>query len=115
MLESYFVYILASKRNGTLYTGVTNDVESRVLEHKLELNEGLTKKYKVKSLVYYESFSDPESAIIREKQIKKWRREWKIKLIEKTNPQWKDLSSGWYHDNDLKNKGFNPGFPPPRE
>jgi len=92
-MKYYYVYILASKRNGTLYTGVTNDLIRRVSEHKNNIADGFTKKYKVKNLVYFEQTTDIESALIREKCIKKWNRDWKIKLIEESNPEWKDLSS----------------------
>jgi len=91
MHKRYFVYILASKRNGTLYTGVTSDLVRRVWEHKQGLTEGFTKKYGVKKLVFYEVYENPEAAITREKRIKKWNREWKINLIEKNNSDWKDL------------------------
>jgi len=100
-MKKYFVYILASKRNGTLYIGMTNDVERRIYEHKVGISNGFTAKYGVKSLVYYETFDDPMSAIIREKRMKKWKRAWKIKLIEKANPNWEDLSKEWYHPNDF--------------
>ncbi|MBX4200660.1 GIY-YIG nuclease family protein [Candidatus Parcubacteria bacterium] len=90
-MKSYYVYILASKRNGTLYTGVTSDLIKRVHEHKNNLIEGFTKKYKVHTLVHYEETSDAVAAIEREKYIKNWNREWKLELIEKTNPTWKDL------------------------
>ena len=89
--KSYYVYILASERNGTLYIGVTNDLKRRIYEHKNILVEGFTKKYSVHSLVYYEETSDINSAIEREKQIKKWNRKWKTNLIEKDNPDWNDL------------------------
>ncbi len=85
------VYILASKRNGTLYIGVTSDVVKRVYEHKNDLVEGFTKQYSVHMLVYVETHDTMESAITREKQIKEWKREWKLELIEKGNPEWKDL------------------------
>lgn len=85
------LYILASKRNGTLYIGVTSDLVKRVWEHKNNAIEGFTKKYGVHTLVYYELLDDMESAITREKQMKKWRRMWKVKLIQKNNPNWKDL------------------------
>jgi putative endonuclease len=88
---NYYVYILANKKNGTLYIGVTNDLVKRVFEHKNDLVEGFTKKYGVHQLVYFEQTSDITSAITREKQIKKWRRQWKIELIEEKNPEWKDL------------------------
>lgn len=87
----YSVYILASKRNGTLYIGVTNDLIKRVWEHKNDLVEGFTKKYKVHTLVYYEQTIDVNSALAREKQLKKWNRQWKIQLIESVNPSWEDL------------------------
>jgi len=87
----FFVYILASKRNGTLYIGVTNDILRRVYHWLLRAFEGFTKKYDVKNLVYYEEYPDIREAIIREKQMKKWSRIWKISLIEKENPVWKDL------------------------
>ena len=90
-MRYYFVYILASKRNGTLYTGVTGALNQRVWEHRAEIFEGFTKRYGVKQLVYYEIHEDPSSAIKREKQIKRWRRSWKLRLIEKDNPQWVDL------------------------
>jgi len=88
---SYYVYIMASKRNGTLYIGVTNNLLRRVNEHKNGLLLGFTKKYKVYNLVYYEVTSSIESAIVREKQLKKWNRQWKIDLIEKDNISWRDL------------------------
>ena len=91
-MKYYFVYILASKRNGTLYTGVTNNLCRRIYEHKNNLVDGFTKKYNVKILVYYEQTENIESAIAREKCIKKWNRNWKINLIEEINPEWKDLS-----------------------
>jgi len=87
----YYVYILASKRNGTLYIGVTNNVGRRVWEHKLEILPGFTEQYHVHRLVYVELFYDINSAILREKQLKNWRREWKISLIESHNPLWEDL------------------------
>jgi putative endonuclease len=90
-MKEYFVYILASKRNGTLYIGMTNDLIKRVFEHKSDIIEGFTKKYSVHILVYYERFSDVYSAIAREKRLKKWKRQWKTDLIEKDNPQWRDL------------------------
>ena len=91
MRKQFYVYILASKRNGTLYTGVTSDLIQRVWQHKQYLVEGFTKKYRVKKLVYYEVHDNAESAITKEKQIKKWRRKWKLRLIEERNPEWKDL------------------------
>jgi putative endonuclease len=89
----YFVYILASRRNGTLYVGVTNDLIGRTLQHKNDLIEGFTKKYGVHLLVWYEAHGDVRLAIAREKRLKKWNRSWKIALIERTNSGWNDLYS----------------------
>jgi len=93
VMKLYYVYILASRRNGTLYTGVTNDLVRRTWSHQDGEVEGFTKRYGVKMLVYYEAHHDIRDAIRREKQIKAWKRQWKINLIEKENPEWKDLSS----------------------
>ncbi|MGB7957962.1 MAG: GIY-YIG nuclease family protein [Minisyncoccia bacterium] len=93
--HSYYVYILASRKNGTLYIGVTNDLERRVEEHKTNIIEGFTKKYRIYNLVYYEKYDFIYDAICREKCIKEWQRKWKIELIEKVNPKWKDLSEEW--------------------
>ena len=90
-MSTYYVYILASKQNGTLYIGVTKDLIKRVCEHKNDMVGGFTKKYLIHTLVYYESTEDINSAITREKQLKKWNRKWKLNLIEKDNPQWNDL------------------------
>jgi len=89
--RTYYVYILANRRNGTLYIGVTNDLVRRIYEHKNDLVPGFTKTYHVHSLVYYEQTNDVMSALNREKQLKWWRRSWKIALIEEINPDWKDL------------------------
>jgi putative endonuclease len=91
LTRSYFVYLLASRPNGTLYLGVTNDLGKRIWQHKQDLVEGFTKKYGVKTLVWFEQTESIESAIVREKQIKKWKRDWKVELIEMKNPQWRDL------------------------
>jgi putative endonuclease len=91
MNKHYYVYILASARYGTLYTGVTSDLVKRVYEHKADLVPGFTKKYSVKLLVWYEVHEDVLGAIAREKQIKKWNRSWKIELIQERNPLWQDL------------------------
>lgn len=90
-MKNYYVYILASKRNGTLYIGITSDILKRVWEHKNKAVKGFTGKYNVTRLVYYECYDDPENAILREKRLKKWKRKWKLELIEKTNPEWNDL------------------------
>ncbi|MBI4159915.1 GIY-YIG nuclease family protein [Candidatus Wolfebacteria bacterium] len=90
-MKYYHVYILASKRNGTLYVGVTSDLKKRVYQHKNNIVEGFTKKYNVHILVYHEQTTDIGSALQREKQLKKWERRWKLALIEKDNPEWRDL------------------------
>ena len=89
--NQYYVYILARKRNGTLYIGVTSDLVKRAYEHKSDLVDGFTKKYGVHDLVNYETVDSIESAIAREKQLKKWNRAWKVRLVEKGNPYWRDL------------------------
>ena len=94
------MYILASKIRGTLYIGVTNDLQRRVYEHKKGIKEGFTLKYGVSRLVYFEIFKEVEQAIDREKNMKKWKRDWKIRLIEEDNKRWLDLASDWY-DNIL--------------
>jgi putative endonuclease len=94
MDHDYFVYILTSKRNGTLYTGVTNDLERRVWEHKHGYRKSFTDKYGVKALVWFEHYEDIDAAISREKRVKRWRRAWKLKLIETDNPDWVDLYPG---------------------
>lgn len=90
-MKEYYVYILASQKNGTLYIGVTNDLMRRIYEHKQLHVKGFTKKYTIDRLVYYQSVSDIHSAIKREKVLKKWNRSWKIALIEEFNPGWDDL------------------------
>ena len=90
----HYVYILASKKNGTLYIGTTRDLEYRVLQHKAKVNDGFTKKYNVTKLVYFEEYDLAIESITREKQMKKWKRKWKIDLIERFNPKWKDLTTG---------------------
>jgi putative endonuclease len=91
-MNKYYVYILASRKNGTLYVGVTSNLASRIYEHKNDLIEGFTKKYHVHNLVYYEEYNDVYDALSREKRIKVWKRNWKVELIEESNPDWKDLS-----------------------
>jgi putative endonuclease len=90
-MGQYFVYMLANKKNGTLYIEVTNNLLKRVYEHKNNLVAGFTQKYNVHNLVYYEIYQHTHDAIIREKRIKKWKRKWKIELIEQSNPNWEDL------------------------
>jgi len=90
-MKSYYVYILASGPKGTLYVGITSDLAKRIWEHKAKEKAGFTEKYDINHLVYYEIFDDPENAIKREKRLKHWNRQWKIELIEKHNPSWKDL------------------------
>ncbi len=85
------VYLLASKRNGTLYVGVTSDLIKRIWEHKNHVAEGFTSKYGVNRLVWYEMHETMESAIQRDKAVKEWQRAWKVRLIEQTNPNWDDL------------------------
>lgn len=87
----FYVYILANRKHGALYIGVTNDIIRRIYEHKQKFVAGFTKQYGIDKLVYYEIFKDPISAITREKQMKKWKRDWKINLIESANPNWVDL------------------------
>lgn len=93
-MKKYYIYILASRKNGTLYIGTTFNLTKRIFEHKNKLINGFTKKYNVNMLVYFEEYNDPYNAITRERQMKKWNRKWKINLIEKTNQEWKDL----YHE-----------------
>ena len=91
-MKTYYTYILANKRNGTLYIGVTDDLKRRVFEHKNNLIDGFTKKYSVHQLVYFEETSNINSAIQREKHLKGWNREWKLRIIEENNPRWNDLA-----------------------
>lgn len=90
-MKQGYVYTLASKKNGTLCIGVTSDLLGRIWQHKNHTYEGFTKKYNVHTLVWYDLFSDITDAIYQEKKMKKWNRAWKIRLIEETNPEWKDL------------------------
>ncbi len=93
--NQYYVYIMTNK-SGTLYTGVTNNIKQRVLQHKNKLIEGFTKKYNITKLVHFETFRNVHSAIAREKTIKGWLRKKKIELVNATNPDWRDLSEDWY-------------------
>jgi putative endonuclease len=92
MDQQFYIYIMANKRNGTIYIGVTNNLSRRVYEHANNLVPGFTSRYGVKMLVHYESFDSISLAIQRETNLKRWPRKWKLDLIEKTNPQWKDLA-----------------------
>jgi putative endonuclease len=96
MPKRFWVYIMASKPWGTLYVGVTSDIEARVFQHKNGMLEGFTKKYGVKTLVYFEEHGEAGGAIHREKRFKKWPRAWKVNLIRTDNPDWADLATDWY-------------------
>ena len=87
----YYVYILASRKDGAIYVGVTNDIVRRIYEHRTKIIQGFTSKYNITRLVWFEIYEDPISAISREKELKKWKRTWKTRLIEEQNPQWNDL------------------------
>jgi putative endonuclease len=91
MTKTFYVYILASRKDGTLYLGVTANLVRRIYEHKEKLQPGFTARYDIRRLVWFEVYEDAANAISREKEIKKWRRGWKVALIEKDNPEWKDL------------------------
>jgi putative endonuclease len=91
MTKTFYVYILASRKDGTLYLGVTANLVRRIYEHKEKLQPGFTARYDIRRLVWFEVYEDAANAISREKEIKKWRRGWKVALIEKNNPEWKDL------------------------
>jgi putative endonuclease len=91
MIKNYYIYIITNKKNGTLYTGVTSDLKKRIYGHKNKLVDGFSKKYNLDKLVYYESTNSIESAIIKEKQIKKWKRQYKLNVINHKNPEWNDL------------------------
>ena len=93
--KTYYVYIMTNQSR-TLYVGITNNIRQRIRQHKDGLVEGFTNRYKIDTLVYFETFRDITSGITREKQIKRWRREKKVRLIVKDNPDWHDLSDGWY-------------------
>ena len=93
---TFYAYIVASQKNGTLYTGSTEDIEGRVSEHKQKLRAGFTARYGVDKLVWYEDYTTRDGAFNRERQIKKWNRAWKIELIEAQNPEWRDLWAEWF-------------------
>ena len=107
-MPQYYVYIMASHR-GTLYTGVTNNLERRVYEHRNKITGGFTAKYNVSKLVYYETTEDVTSAIAREKQIKAWRRSKRVALIESTNPYWTDISEPWQEHNPAPDPSLRSG------
>lgn len=101
---SFYVYLLTNWNNRVVYVGVTNDLERRLYEHKNKLVDGFTAKYNVNKLVYYEETGDVAMALMREKEIKKWRREKKDRLVMRANPEWRDLSSEWGKDFSLRSK-----------
>lgn len=94
-MNTFFVYILASMKNGTLYIGLTNDLNRRIIEHKTKQADGFTAKYDVNQLVYFEEHQNYRDAFERERQLKKWKRDWKIRIIEEQNPNWDDLAKDW--------------------
>ncbi|MEW7292560.1 GIY-YIG nuclease family protein [Aquimarina sp. 2304DJ70-9] len=95
--HQYALYIITNKKNGTLYIGISNNLERRIFEHKNKLIEGFTKKYDLDRLVYFEIHKYVNDAITREKRLKAWKRQWKINLIEEDNPNWNDLAFDWYN------------------
>jgi putative endonuclease len=101
-IYSYFVYILTNKTNTVFYTGFTNNLLRRIVEHKLKISDGFTNKYKTFKLVYFEHFLDVHLAIKREKRLKRWNREWKYEIIKKSNPEMKDLIYNLFDENDIK-------------
>ena len=106
-MKQYYIYIMTNNSK-TLYIGVTNNLQRRVYEHKNKLIEGFTKRYNITKLIYYETTSSIESAIKREKQLKNWKRAWKIELIESVNSDWKDLSEEWYETIQNADSGSRP-------
>jgi len=94
--HQYYVYILTNKKNGTLYIGMTNNLERRIYEHKNKLIEGFTNRYGLDKLVFMESYQYVQDTILGEKRMKKWKRQWKINLIKEDNPNWNDLAVDWY-------------------
>ena len=109
-VHKYYVYILASQRNGTLYIGMTNDLQRRVYVHKTGIIKGFTQKHGVSMLVYFEEFQQVPQAIERENNLKKWKRDWKLKLIEEENSNWNDLARDWYHNLLLEQQNWIPAF-----
>jgi len=108
-MPDYYVYIMTNN-SGTLYTGVTNDLERRVAEHKAGTEEGFAAKYKTTRLMYYEATARIKDAIAREKQIKSWRRSKKIELIRAMNPRWRDLAEEWHEEPDVAGGGLDPSL-----
>ena len=102
MMKEGFVYIMSNKMRTTLYIGVTGDLETRVLQHKTGYGSAFTSKYQLKHLMYYEKILGMQNAIDREKQLKRWHREWKWNLIKENNPELNDLASDWYSDDEIK-------------
>lgn len=101
-MKQYWVYILANKYNNVVYVGMTNDLKRRVLEHKTgKYSTAFTRRYNITKLVWYEQRADLQDALLHEKRVKRWRRPWKDEMITKLNPEWKDLSDGWYDPRDL--------------
>ncbi|MFD0993249.1 GIY-YIG nuclease family protein [Tenacibaculum geojense] len=94
-VHQYYVYLITNRKDGVLYIGVTNNLERRMFEHKNKLVEGFSKRYNLTRLVYFETYPQITNAILREKRLKKWKRNWKINLINKENPNWNDLASDW--------------------
>ncbi|MFT4740493.1 MAG: putative endonuclease [Marivirga sp.] len=101
-IHEYYVYILCSKQNTALYVGLTNDIERRVLEHKIKYYKSHSARYNIDKLVFFEEYAQADKARKRELQLKNWKRRWKIELVEKENLNWNDLSEGWYDAEDLK-------------
>lgn len=99
---TYYVYLLTNRHHTVFYTGVTNDLERRIFEHKVKLNPGFTAKYNCTKLVYYEEYCEILEAIRREKVIKRYKREWKRNLVNLMNPEWKDLSESWYDPREFE-------------
>ena len=97
-IHQYYLYIITNKKNGVLYIGVTNNLERRMFEHKNKLIKGFSSRYNLDKLVYLEAYQFVEDAIKREKNMKKWKREWKINLIVEDNPDWGDLSKDWFEE-----------------
>ena len=95
-IHQYYLYIITNKKDGVLYIGVTNNLERRIFEHKNKLIKGFSSRYNLNKLIYFETFQSINEAIIREKNMKKWKREWKTKVIVEKNPNWNDLSNNWF-------------------